>query len=45
MFPSHIAVDGTGRVYVADTHNHRIQVFKADSSCGCLGRRVQIKGN
>lgn len=28
-FPGGLAVDGTGRVYLADTHNFRVQVFSA----------------
>ncbi|MBI4719753.1 MAG: 6-bladed beta-propeller, partial [Chitinivibrionia bacterium] len=27
QFPFGIAVDGNGRVYVADSHNDRVQVF------------------
>jgi DNA-binding beta-propeller fold protein YncE len=30
--PRHIAVDSTGKVYVVDTNNHRIQVFNATGS-------------
>lgn len=30
LFPSYVAVDGDGRIYVADTMNFRLQVFDAD---------------
>jgi len=29
--PVGIAVDGAGRIYVADTHNHRVQVFERET--------------
>ncbi|NLX49483.1 MAG: hypothetical protein GXY82_06365 [Methanospirillum sp.] len=31
-YPSGIAVDGAGNVYVADTDNNRIQVFDAEGT-------------
>ena len=30
-----VAVDGAGKVYVADFNNHRIQVFDANGCCWC----------
>lgn len=36
--PSGIVADDAGRLYVADSYNHRIQVFEAD------GRFVQVFG-
>lgn len=48
-FPTHVNVDGQGRIYVTDSLNHRIQVFDADGTFlrefgsagdgpGCFGR-------
>ena len=38
--PGGIAVDGEGNVYVADTFNHRIQVFRPDGTfVGKWGQR------
>ena len=43
--PSSIAFDSTGKVYVADTNNHRIQVFTAEGRfLRMFGRRGQGKG-
>jgi hypothetical protein len=33
-WPVELAIDGEGNVYVADTLNHRIQVFKRVASAG-----------
>ena len=40
--PKGLAVDGAGRVYVADSRNHRIQVFAAD---GALVAQWGSQGN
>ena len=42
--PYGIACDSTGKVYVADTDNHCIQVFTADGE-RCLGGMVKARGN
>ena len=47
-WPWGIVCDITGKVYVADLYNHRIQVFTAEGALillGCLGGVVRVKGN
>src|SRR5262245_11173602 len=40
LFPTYVAVDAAGRVYVSDTLNARVQVFDADSQyVGTIGER------
>jgi DNA-binding beta-propeller fold protein YncE len=40
LFPTYVAVDGNGRVYVTDTLNARVQVFDADGQyLGPIGER------
>lgn len=38
LFPTYVAVDGAGRVYVTDTLNARVQVFDAE------GRHLRVVG-
>jgi DNA-binding beta-propeller fold protein YncE len=40
LFPTYVAVDGSGRVYVTDTLNARVQVFEPDRGyVGTIGER------
>ena len=40
-FPTHIDFDAAGSLYVADSNNHRIQVFSAD---GVFQRKFGVTG-
>jgi DNA-binding beta-propeller fold protein YncE len=45
LFPTYVAVDGEGRVYVTDTLNARVQAFAADGRhLGTVGRRGSAWG-
>jgi DNA-binding beta-propeller fold protein YncE len=45
LFPTYVAVDGNGRVYVSDTLNARVQVFDADGKyVGTIGERGNAWG-
>ena len=40
IFQPGLAIDSRGEVYVADRHNHRLQVFALQQSCPTEGSEV-----